>query len=331
MRSTSRSARVPALLGAAALVTAALAGCTALPGFGGCTPAYHDGDTSSTVTATGDVGSKPDVDFPTPLIAKTPEVSVLTRGDGAQIGQNGQVDYAISWFDGSTGALQQAVGYGEPGSDDTPARSAVGLSAYAISQALTCTRVGDRIALTATYSEAFPPDDPSKQDDTTMVYVIDVLASYADRATGFNQLPQDGLPVVVTAPDGTPAIALGTVERPTTTRIETVKGGSGATVREDSRVVAHLRLWGWPGDTGGEPAELASTWGKSQQAVTLTLEDSAKNIIPPGIVRALTGAKVGSQLLVVIPPGDDGYQTPPQGVGADTTMIWVVDILGIQK
>jgi peptidylprolyl isomerase len=313
------------------LVTAALAGCTAIPGFGGCDPAYDSGDTSSTVTADGKIGSVPDVDFPTPLVVKNPEATTLVHGDGARIGRSGQVDYAISWFDGTTGELQQSVGYGKPGGKDSPARSAVGLPDYAISEALTCASVGDRIALTATYSQAFPSDDPSKQNDATMVYVLDVLASYADRATGFNQLPQDGLPVVVTEVDGTPGIALGTVERPTTTRVETVKGGSGATVREDSRVVAHLRLWSWPTSPGGDPAELASTWGGSQQAATLTLQDTDDNNMPPGVRNALKGAKVGSQLLIVIPPGDDGYATPPQGVDADTTMIWVVDILGIQK
>ena len=330
MRSTSRLKRLPALLGATALVSAALAGCTALPGFGGCEPTYGSGDTSSTVTADGKVGSKPDVDFPTPLIAKTPEVSVLVHGDGPQVGHTGQVDYAITYFDGTTGEEQQSTGYGTPGSDETPARSAVGLSDFAISEALTCVSVGDRIALTATYSEAFPSNDGTV-DESTMVYVIDVLASYLDRADGFNQLPQDGLPVVVTEVDGTPAIAVGTVERPTTTRVETVKGGSGATVRDDSRVVSHLRLWGWPSSAGGDPEELASTWGGSQQAVTLTLEDSDDNIIPPGVRDALAGAKVGSQLLIIIPPGDDSYPTPPQGIAEDTTMIWVVDILGIQK
>ena len=36
-------------------------------------------------------------------------------------------------------------------------------------------------------------------------------------------------------------------------------------------------------------------------------------------------------MLIVIPPGDDGYPTPPEGMTADATMIWVVDLLGIEK
>ena len=66
MRSSTRRIGAPALLGAALLLAASLAGCTALPGLGGCDASYSSGDASSTVTATGKVGDKPTVDFPTP-------------------------------------------------------------------------------------------------------------------------------------------------------------------------------------------------------------------------------------------------------------------------
>ena len=69
MRSTAAIRRIPALLGVAALLTASLAGCSgASPASAAATRRTTSGDASSLVTATGDVGSPPDVDFPTPLV-----------------------------------------------------------------------------------------------------------------------------------------------------------------------------------------------------------------------------------------------------------------------
>ncbi|MES1169861.1 MAG: hypothetical protein ABUL47_04145, partial [Leifsonia sp.] len=66
MRSSTRFKRVPALLGAVGLLTASLAGCSLIPGFGGCQPSFTSGDASSVVTASGTLGNAPTVDFPTP-------------------------------------------------------------------------------------------------------------------------------------------------------------------------------------------------------------------------------------------------------------------------
>ncbi len=330
MRPSTRFNRAPALLGVAALLAASLAGCSVIPGFGGCQPSYAGGDASSLVTAKGSLGSAPSVDFPTPLIVSEPEVTLIEAGDGETVVKDGQVDYAVSYFNGATGEKLGSTGYGTIDSDDPPARSAVGLDDYAISTAFECVSVGDRIALASTAGEAFGEGEAGLPDETVIVLVIDVLDTFLGKADGFNQLPQDGMPVVVTAVDGTPAITLTGLTKPESTRAATIKGGDGRTVRDGDRVHVHLRVWTWP-DGDGEPSQFADTWADRQQSYDLVLDGDAANPIPPGVQAAVTGAKVGSQLLVVIPPGPDSYATPPQGLDADATMIWVVDILGTQK
>jgi peptidylprolyl isomerase len=326
VRPSTRFNRVPALLGAAALLAASLAGCTAIPGFGGCQPAYQSGDASSIVTATGKVGSKPKVDFPTPLVSATPEVSVIEAGDGALVRDGSQVDFDIAVFYGKDG---QNLSGDEVASD----RQSAGIEDNAFSTALVCAQVGDRLAITTTVEDAYGKgagDSVGLTDDDTLVIVVDIRATYPGKADGFNQLPQDGMPVVVTAVDGAPAIAVNLVTKPTTTRIETVKGGDGAPVRSDDKVVVQMRVWTWP-DEGGDPSELTnfSTWA-GDKAYTMTLDDN-KNPLPAGVLRAVEGSRIGSQLLIVIPPGEDGYVTPPEGMSEDATMIWVVDLLGIDK
>lgn len=326
MRSTSRFTRVPALIGAAALVSAALAGCTALPGLGGCDPKFTPGDSSSIVTATGTIGTAPTVDFPTPLVSTTPQVSVVEAGDGALIDDGAQADFTLAVYLGNDGSKLS-------GDTAVSARLEVGIEGSALSEALACSHVGDRLAITAQVKDALGAGAGANlnlADDDTLVYVVDMTAAYLGKADGFNQLPQDGMPVVVTAVDGTPAIAVSLLTKPTVTRIETVKGGDGATIGKDDKAVVQLRAWTWP-DAGDDPAEItaASTWAKH---TAVTVGDPAVTL-PQGVLRAITGAKVGSQLLIVIPPGDDGYATIPSDVTitADQTMIWVVDILGIQK
>lgn len=329
MRPSTRFNRAPALLGAAALLTASLAGCSAIPGFGGCQPEYVSGDASSLVTAKGTMGSAPTVDFPTPLIVSEPEVSVIEAGDGEAVVKDGQVDYAVSFFNGETGEKLGSTGYGTIDSEDPPARSAVGLDDYAISSAFRCVSVGDRIALASTAGQAFGEGEAGLPDETVVVLVIDVLDTFLGKADGFNQLPQDGMPVVVTAVDGTPAISLTGIAKPETTRAVTIKGGDGKTVRDGDTVHVHLRFWTWPA-AGGDPEQFADTWADRRQSYDLVLDGDSANPIPLGVQNAIAGAKVGSQLLVVVPPGPDSYATPPQGLAPDATMIWVVDILGTQ-
>ncbi|MEO5919610.1 MAG: hypothetical protein ABIQ01_00560 [Pseudolysinimonas sp.] len=331
MRASTRLTRAAALVGAVALLTASLAGCSAIPGFGGCTPAFTSGATSSIVTATGKIGRTPDVDFPTPLVVSEPEVSRIEVGDGPAVKRDGQVDYAVTYYNGETGELLGATGYGSIDSDDPPARSAVGLDDYAISDAFECVSVGDRLALASTAGQAFGEGEAGIPDDTVLVLVIDVLDTFLGKADGFNQLPQDGMPVVVTAVDGTPAISVTGVQKPESTRVATIKGGDGVTARDGDTVHVHVRVWTWPVSGTDEPEQFADTWADRRQSYDMILADDATNPIPPGVLDAVRGAKVGSQLLIVIPPGPDSYATPPQGLDADSTMIWVVDILGTQK
>jgi peptidylprolyl isomerase len=75
-----------------------------------------------------------------------------------------------------------------------------------------------------------------------------------------------------------------------------------------------------------------SSW-ESHQAQNLPMDRlSATGGLPNGIYDALIGQRVGSQVLVVLTPGDDGF---PAGQGLtgndDDIYIMVFDILGTQK
>jgi hypothetical protein len=298
-------ARPLTALVAAVLVSGALAGCTGFSIDGGCEPVFRPGDASSAVTATGDVGDSPTVEFPTPLIAEETQRSVTTEGSGDAIGSGAAVLYQLVYYVGATG---------EALSESTTVLAVASDATLAIGEALECATPGSRIVL------AGPAEEIDAQYDgvtDTLIAVIDVENVFLGKANGVNQLPQDGMPTVVTAVDGQPGITLTYQEAPSESRAALIKAGSGATVAEGDTIIYHGRNWSWPAGQGSTPTRgQLDTW---TQGVPAQLDIDAETLADEVVFDALQGAKVGSQLLLVIPntSGDGGAS------------VVVLDILGI--
>jgi hypothetical protein len=332
--------RRPALLSAltgAALVAVVLAGCAPTgrgPGNqpAGCSPEVPTGGVSSTVTASGAIGSAPKATFPTPLVAKSDQATVLKAGHGAPAEKGAMVDLDVTALDARTGKsiaatsydrsqfLRAVAGKGLPTSSGS-------LGASSIADALVCAQAGSRIALTTTAKRLNAIQGLANAQ--SVVAIIDVNAIYLGKANGANRLPQDGMPDVITAVDGQPGIVVQELQKPTTARSEVVKAGGGAVVKKNSKAVLALTAWTWPAN-GDKPPVVAAldTW-TTGAATTLDLSQSG---LPKKLTGAIVGQKVGSQVLVVLPP-KEGFAagSAPQGVTATDTLIFVVDILGIQK
>jgi hypothetical protein len=323
--------RLPALLTTAALVTVlapSLAGCSVIPGFGGCERLIEPGEASELVTAEGPFGSAPDVSFPTPLIADTPQSSVLIAGEGDPIPHRGTVDFEASILLGGSGESVTESAY-----DDAALLRVAGLP-DSLSQAMECAQVGERFALTAKTVDAFGAgalESVGIGDEQTLVIVIDVMASYLGKADGVNQLPLDGMPAVVTAPDGQPGITVPGNDAPTELRVATIKAGGGAVVADGDSVVLHFSEWTWPAP-GDDPTEVDSSWAGAPKLVEVPGDlAGVASVPPPGALEQLIGAKVGSQVLIVIPASEAYPSGPPANIDPASTLILVVDILGIQK
>ena len=86
--------KVPALIATAGLVLATLTACSPGSAAADCTAPVRAGDASDLVSVTGDLGSAPTVDFPTPLKTDTTQRSEIIAGDGPGLvqGQMVQVD-----------------------------------------------------------------------------------------------------------------------------------------------------------------------------------------------------------------------------------------------
>jgi peptidylprolyl isomerase len=156
----------------------------------------------------------------------------------------------------------------------------------------------------------------------TLVFVVDVQNTFNARssAQGKKVAQNDAaLPKVGTNTDGrAPSIVVPKGKPPTGLVADYVIEGDGDEVKADNTVLVQYKgvLW----DTG---KEFDSTYA-SGRLTPLSLQQVVK-----GWSQGLTGKKVGSRVLIVVPPKLGYGDNPPSGspIKKDSTMVFSVDIL----
>ncbi|MFI8220685.1 FKBP-type peptidyl-prolyl cis-trans isomerase [Streptomyces sp. NPDC085932] len=156
----------------------------------------------------------------------------------------------------------------------------------------------------------------------TLVFVVDIQEAFnATSSAKGKEVPQQNadLPKVGTNTDGkAPSIEVPRTAAPKKLVAEYVLEGDGEEVAAENSVLVQYKgvLW-----DGGK--EFDSSYA-NKQLVSFSLQQVVK-----GWAQGLTGKKVGSRVLIVIPP-ELGYgDNPPQGSGIkkDSTLVFSVDIL----
>lgn len=304
---------LPVLLLAAGLI-ASLTSCAQGPLGQGCDAPVSEGDASAFITAEGALGTKPTVDFPTPVVTKHTELSTLIPGDGAELREGDVAVFQYTLLNGTTGDVLSQSDYTGPGTIVTLGDS----KTPSVTVGLECTTVGSRVAI-ATNAEGAGQGGSGTTD--SFVFVVDILDSFHGRANGAAQIPQAGMPSVVTAPNGAPGITVPKQDAPSALTVNVLQAGTGEKVAAGDHVIVKYTAVLW-----SDSSVFDSTWTDGQaRIVTLTASDK----VTKGFVDGLVGQKVGSQVLIVAPPaegyGDAGSNNVPSG----STLVYVVDLLGL--
>lgn len=323
--------KLPALIAAAGLLVS-LSACSGAASGSACIPAYAPGGNSALVKSDGTLGKDPKAQFPTPLVAsKQPQASVTLTGDGTRVQAGDAADIQITIYDGRSGDALISTDYTTDGLLLLAVEGAPAFGALA-----QCAPVGSRVSAVGTagtlIGQAAITQNQALAGLTladTVVLVVDVTTSYLGRADGVDRLPEAGLPSIVLAPDGHPGFTFPPGTAPTGLKIATLKAGRGAKVEKGDSIVVNYTgvLW------ATEKTVFDSTWDRNAPAVLIatSLDDDQSGVVP-GFAKAVIGAKVGSQVLVVIPP-KYGYPagSAPSSVPDGSTMVFVIDILGVDK
>lgn len=294
------------------VATLLLAGCTGTEGSTGgdddgtaadfCSGTVESGTAAEDVTVEGDFGTASTATFEHGLQVDEAQRSVVAEGDGDEIAEGDYVSYALSAFDGDSGERLGDAGY--TAGELLP----VQLTADApMGQLIGCATVGSRLSIVF----------PTTEDAAAQYYIVDVLDVVPAAAWGEEQEPVDGMPAVTLADDGEPSIEIPEGEAPAEIQISVLKEGDGIPVEDGDTTL--LQYYGVDWSTG---ESFDSSW---KNGAPISIDG---NTYVPGFIQALSGQKVGSQVLVVIPPalgyGEEGASDHEL---AGKTLVFVIDIL----
>jgi peptidylprolyl isomerase len=332
-RAAADPRRGPAALTKAALPLLPLALAGAL--VAGCSSGSSPSKPSSGALpqVSGAVGQKAVITLPSGAAAPTKlETKTLVPGSGATLanGQLAAVNYTVlNW----TGAKELGDTYSTDGGKTPNQPQVVTLGSDSLlpawNTALTGARVGSRIEIVAPPADAFGSQGNAKAgvgptDD--LVFVLDVVGGYQATAdiTG-KQSAQAGaaLPQVSGDPGtGNPQVTIPAGAKPPASLIaDTLIQGSGEVVQSGRTLVIQYTGVDW--NTG---KNFDSSFTRKQAFSTVI---GAGKVIK-GWDEGLIGKHVGDRVLLVIPPslgyGPTGGQ-PSAGIGANDTLVFVVDII----
>ena len=307
-----------------------LAGCTATPeanltgyalasqGLSANCDAFETGSAIEQVKVTGEFGTEPTVEFPTPLSGDGVETKVISDGKGGAIVGGQRVALHFTGFNSGTGEQFQGS---EFGSTEYIIQDLIAGATPDFCKALTGVNVGSRIAVLLNAPNAHEGNGIESLGigpEDGVLFVFDVLDAYLPKANGQSNPAIAGMPTVILAPSGQPGIQIPTSNAPLEFSKNALIEGRGETIAIGDSVIVHYSGWTWLGE------QFDSSWENGAPA---SFQVNSESLIE-GFVQALEGAKVGSQVIAVIPP-ELGYGSNAQGaIPANSTLIFVIDILG---
>ena len=150
-------------------------------------------------------------------------------------------------------------------------------------------------------------------------FVIPLIAGLALAGCGSSAPPSPNASVTAKGSFGaSPSVDDPQPEAASTLAVKTLIEGNGATIKKSDLVLSNFTIYVWSGTTN---KLLDSTYSSSPQVLPASLL--------PGIQSAVTGKKVGSRVLAVIPP-KQGYGSSGNsqlGVTGTDTLVFVIDLL----
>ena len=293
-------------------IMTALALCLGLSACGGRSDGGgHSGDTMQGVSAKGKLGSKPDISFKTPFKVKNQTHQVIQEGDGEVIRDGDRVCARSLALDAKTGKVINSTW------DKSSPECSIVISKKSI-PAYYDTFKGLKVNSTVAVGIDESGSGSSQASDSYIMALTFVSRSKnLTRAQGkkVTDLPSD-LPKISLDDKGKPSLDLNGYKPKGGLVVQPLIKGEGAKVGEHQSVSANYTGW-----LASDGKQFDSSWDRGQAS------DFSLDQVVKGWQQGLAGQTVGSQVLLVIPP-DLGYGSQKQqSIPANSTLIFVVDIL----
>jgi peptidylprolyl isomerase len=308
--------RIPALI--LSLVVATILGTTLVACGGDDSSSGSSSDALHGIKVSGDVGKAPKVDWDGQLDVSSTQTAVLTEGDGEEVADGDRVQVNL-WIGNGYDQKQVYSTYeqGQPQSltvDDQLLKP--------LKEALVGQKIGSRVAVTAVADDVWgDTGNPSMgiSNKDSVLFLVDLMdkTTVLDGPQGKEQPAPAWAPEVRTDGDQVTGLDFSGVKKSKALASAALVKGTGATVKKGQTITVDYfgEVYGGkkPFDESysGDPASFAIGTGQ----------------VIPGWDKTLVGAKVGSRMILAIPPAD-GYGSQKSGdIPPNSTLYFVVDIL----
>lgn len=324
-----RVRKFPAAVSILALAGLSLVACSTSSPIAACERPDSGAAIADLIDISGETGAVPEISVNLPEDASTGYATEKTvfadvePGDGDALSEMDQIATIDMAFYDAKGNFVISTAF--DGTSQPQTMENWLLQFPGLEDALTCAQAGTRMVVGLGADGV--SDEAREQyamqgfpQDGSLIAVVDVTDVYPRAAWGSPQYnASTNMPSVVRGPDGRPGITVPDKSAPDELAVETLLKGDGKKVASGDAAV--LRYTGVLWDTG---EVFDSAW---EQGGALVMSGE----MIEGFSRAIEGQTVGSQVLAVIPPelgyGDQGNESIP----ADSTLVFVIDIVGIQE
>ncbi|MFI5085352.1 MAG: FKBP-type peptidyl-prolyl cis-trans isomerase [Actinomycetales bacterium] len=291
-------------------------------------PDAHAADLASVKVTAGDAGKAPKVDFTKPLKISAESIKVVSEGNGAKVTNGQSVVLRSVGYNADTGA-SLGDDYSSPTGQSFILNDSFKSQYPLVYSTFVGAKVGSQVAYgipgtpatagstsSAGPSASASPSTPA-QPAQLVIYQIE-SAKDAPKLLSKDEtdkLDKAGdLPTVAFDAKGVPSITIPKKDAPTDLVAKVLTEGTGATLKSSDTITANYTGWQW-----SDGSKFDSSYDKGAPV------DFPLSSVIPGWTQGLTGQKVGSKVLLVIPAvlayGDTATAGQPSG-----PLVFVIDI-----
>lgn len=272
----------------------------------------------SGVSAEGELGKMPKVTFNTPFNVEKNSYAILQQGNGAKIEEGDRVCTQGTIYSAKDGKELMSTWKKKDSQDCSLVvnKNQTNPQYYALLK-------GRKLNSTIAFGVKSEGKNPSYLIVLTLVSKSKLLTKASGKKV--TDIPSN-LPKVTLDKSGAPSLDKNNYVPDGKLVSQTLIEGTGKTVTDKSTVTAHYS--GWTTDKDGKLVQFDSSWKRGAPA-----DFSLNGQVISGWTKGLAGKKVGSQVLLIVPP-DEGYGKEDKKdangkvtIPANSTLYFIVDIL----
>ena len=275
------------------------------------------------IEVTGDFGEKPTIKIDSPLdVTKTTSWNTVS-GKGEKVGAEATTILSLTLANARDG--KTAISTTDEG--QRPLEVKLGDQVFpSLAKSLVGESAGSRVVIASTPDDAYGDQGATQigvKPGDSIVMVADILstdpAKILDGPTGDTAEPPATAPGIETSGDDVTGFDFTGKTKPKKYSAFTLREGTGPAIENPDRIAANYigQIWG-----NKKPFE--SSFGKEPARFSIGLS---------GVIKCwdqgLAGAKEGARVLLTCPPETAYGKAGQQGIPANSTLVFVVDVLGV--